>query len=1131
MTGSEYTMAETIALRAYLEEMEHLLDQDAPTEVISHCRHILQHFPQNVATYRLLGKALLQKAHQDDAPELFGEAAEVFRRVLSVLPDDYVAHLGLSELSDRQGELDRAIWHLERAYEQMPGNAALQDALRELYVRRDGEDRAPTRVQLTRGALARQYFQGQLYEQAVAELRAALAHQPQRADLQALLAEALWAGQHQVEAGEVAIDLLKRLPNCLAANRIMAELWLANERPTDAQPFLDRVAALDPYVAARILKPEGDLPDTVELPRLDYYRQSQAMLSTETPGWVQELGTPGQDVSMEDLFAIPGQPGVEEALSQGTGPAQLDMAALFGEIPVPDLDTLWHEERPPDVAQSMADALSPTPDFDDSFPVPDIPWPQEKPVEESAGAEEPAIDADWILETDQPDEAEEPAESLAGWEALPQATAPDLWDTLSAESDISPGSAQPEEISGWTSPVLPEQERPEADFLDQLGEPPDFGEVDWSVFQGLSEDVGEGEVVERGLPSPEAETTDDIFSQWLDTKTPASQGADEAERLLDAALAHPDEQQLDREIDAALEDILTADELLNEAAEPISLPEWLPGPEEAHPDQDQTQPSLGDLVAALSDEQTPELPEESAALAALDESLQWLGDSLDSDGEDLLAALAAAGAQDQQVEEALAEPATELPDWIRQAAPPAEAMVSAPDVPGFPPAESDDTLAEILPTEAGISAPVEEEPELSLLADWEAIEATQVTPSDFPVETAPQEPVEGSAQAEEDWLQVFAEQLPSDQQEEPESSAEEAPVGPEIPWLETPEEETPQESYGAEQYPAAQSEEEAVYGGAEMVAGDQVSLAEPDWLAEISEEEMEPAPEADLQTLLSQPYDPFEGGSADKVPRYQAASETGILQPDERPDWMTAFLGDEVPETGELPETAQVNLDEIVTRPLYDEEFSEESAVPVSEGSAEQAEAGAPETAPADEWEVSEEATQPEGEIPEWLMAIADSEADKLSELFATDELFTLPEEAFATTEEGAQQPEQALQAEQEGLSMPETLEAFLAAEDFGLPEAEAQPLAEHLEVAPEPALSDTWAEEVSLEHQGEAAWPQADEYADEPVPEDFSFGDWVPIWLRAPLEGIPEDLPGLRGDSPPTPPEWLRDVAEEDET
>jgi len=812
---------------------------------------------------------------------------------------------------------------------------------------------------------------------------------------------------------------------------------------------------------------------------------------------------------------------------------QLDMAALFGEVPVPDLDTLWQEDRSRGAAQGMSDALShpSTPGFEEGFPVPDVPWPQETSVEESVGAEEPAIEADWILETDQPEEDKAMAEGLAGWDAPPEAAVPDLWQAFSADSDTLPESVAPaEEVLNWSSPAIPEQETPEADFLDHLGETPDFGEVDWSVFQGLSEEVSG--IAESEIPRPESAPAEDFFSQWSDAELLASQEVDAAERILDAALAHPDEQQLHQEIDAAFEDILAADDLLSEAAEPISLPEWLPGPEEASSDQDQTQPSLGDLVAALSDEQMPESQEQSVAVAALDESLQWLEDSLDSDGEDLLAALAAAGAQDQQPEEALAEPAAELPDWIRQAAPPAEVIADETGLSGFPPdMESSEVLAEILPGDVENPAPAEEKPDLSLLAEWETVEAAQVPPPDLPVEAAPQEVVEAGTQAEEDWLQIFAEEQPLDYQEEPEASAEEAPLSSESSWAEAPAEEIPQEGYETHEPPVAQTEEERLSVEAEAVARDEAPLTEPDWLTEISEEEIVRTPDEELQALLSQPYDPFEAGSAENVPRYQAAGETGILQPDERPDWMTAFLGDEVPETGELPETAPAALEEIVTRPLYDEEFGEEAVAPSSEELAGQAEAGTPENVPADEWTVSEEKAQPEGEIPEWLMAIADSEADKLSELFATDELFTLPEEAFGATGEGAQQPLQAAQTDRESLAMPETLEAFFAAEDIGEPQAEAQPLAEPLEVAPASALSDTWAEEVSLEDQGEAALPPADEYADEPVPEDFSFGDWVPIWLRAPLEGIPQDLPGLRGDAPPSPPEWLRDVAEEDET
>lgn len=1161
-------MAETITLRAYLDELEHLLDQDAPTEVISHCRHILQHFPQNVATYRLLGKALLQKAHQDDAPELFGEAAEVFRRVLGVLPDDYVAHLGLSEIADQQEDLNRAIWHLERAFEQMPGNAALQDALRELYVRRDGEDRAPARIQLTRGALARQYIQGQLYEQAIAELRVALAHQPQRTDLQALLAEALWANQHPVEAGEVAIELLKQLPNCLTANRIMAELWLANERPTDARPFLDRVAALDPYLAARILKPDGDLPDTIELPRLDYYRYSQAILSAEAPGWVQELGTPGQDISMQDLFTVPSQQ-TEKSPSQEVGATpQLDMAALFGEIPVPDMSTLWNEEHRPGDSEAIMDSEQfPTPDSADDFPMPDVPWLQATPSEIPGGADDDlAIEADWILDTDQPEEEHPEVEEIFGQKAAARADEPDLWQALSASEDVqAEDMAQPARTFEWAPAPEAEGGASEADFLDRLGDTPDFGgigteEIDWSVFEDLSEESSAPEPHELASQAPLPASQDDMAAdQQSDKEIAPAQWTEEAERLLDVALEHPDEQELHQEIDAAFEEILATEDLLGEAAEPITIPEWLPGPDEAVSAEDQHRPSLGELVAALSDEQAPEPVQESAAIAALDESLQWLGDTLDADGDDLLAALAAAGQQDQQTEDTAAEPAAELPDWIREAAPLAEGIADEAGQAGsLPEAAPDDEMVVSGVTDIPV---LSEEPEFDLLTEWEVMEVAQATPSDLSAEKTGVEEAFPQAEIEEDWLQALAaEPMPDTQPEIQETVSEEPSSEPLLslaiaegemlapadalsdlrasaaePPAETPPQEAPEEAI------EAQAEEATTSAAFEAPAQEVTLEAEPGWLADVFEEKAEHTPAEELETLLSQPYDPFEGGSADKVPRYQAADKTGILQPDEQPDWMTAFLGDEVPDTGELPETAAM-MEEVVTRPL----FEDEEETPLLEEQPDEAETAGPTAPPADEWTAAEETPPAEGEVPEWLIAIADSEADKLSELFATDELFTLPEEMFTDSapeaeEPGAEGAEQAAQ-DKSSLHMPETLEAFFTAESLGEEESEAQPLAEPPraavpevpeewpELAPASALPDTWSEEVSLEQESAPSATIDDEYADEPVPEDFSFGDWVPIWLRTPLEGLPDDLPGPQGDAPPTPPEWLRDVAEEDE-
>src|SRR5215470_9034120 len=98
-------MAE-IAFRDYLTEIDGLIEHGSIEPALQHCRHILTQYPKAVEVYRLLGKALLEQ--EEDR-----SAQDVFQRVLSVDPEDFVARVGLSIIHDRNGELEPAIWHME----------------------------------------------------------------------------------------------------------------------------------------------------------------------------------------------------------------------------------------------------------------------------------------------------------------------------------------------------------------------------------------------------------------------------------------------------------------------------------------------------------------------------------------------------------------------------------------------------------------------------------------------------------------------------------------------------------------------------------------------------------------------------------------------------------------------------------------------------------------------------------------------------------------------------------------------------------------------------------------------------------------------------------------------------------
>jgi len=229
-----------VSLRTYSRDIENLVDRGQLDEAIAHCRHILNTFPKYLETYRLLGKSYLEAKRYD-------EATDIFERVLMAVPDDFVAHVGKSIIQDDQKNMDAAIWHMERAFEVQPSNAAIQSELQRLYGRRDGVE--PPKIRLTRGALAHMYVQGELYPQAISEIKSVLEEDSERHDMQVLLAQAYFRAGQKGEAAEVCSQLLRRYPYCLDANRVLVELLPETDQAENVQVYRQRVNELNPYAA------------------------------------------------------------------------------------------------------------------------------------------------------------------------------------------------------------------------------------------------------------------------------------------------------------------------------------------------------------------------------------------------------------------------------------------------------------------------------------------------------------------------------------------------------------------------------------------------------------------------------------------------------------------------------------------------------------------------------------------------------------------------------------------------------------------------------------------------------------------------------------------------------------------
>jgi predicted Zn-dependent protease len=267
-----------ISLHEYCEQIESVIEQGRYVEAVAHGKHILEHYPKHAATYRLIGKAMIE-AGQDEY------ATDMFHRVLSADPEDVLAWAAMSEIHGRRGELDAAVWCMERAFELATDNRAVEGELRHLYGRRDGVE--PQRVQLTRGALARLYLKGDLLSRAASEIRALLAEHPEQVDLNVALAEALWRNEQRLEASEVCQQVLDGLPYCLKANLLLGEIWAASGRE-EGQAYLRRAEALDPesLVAQELFGTASPLPEReVWIVPLEYKPPTEE----ERPAWMAGL--------------------------------------------------------------------------------------------------------------------------------------------------------------------------------------------------------------------------------------------------------------------------------------------------------------------------------------------------------------------------------------------------------------------------------------------------------------------------------------------------------------------------------------------------------------------------------------------------------------------------------------------------------------------------------------------------------------------------------------------------------------------------------------------------------------------------------------------------------------------------
>jgi len=1082
-------MAEA-TLRAYLKEIDDLIEREQLDEAIAHCRHILQVYPKHLDTYRLLGKAYLEAKR-------FGDAADIFQRVLSAVPDDFVAHVGMSIVREDEGNNDAAIWHMERAFETTPANPAIQQELRRLIGRRDGIE--PHKVRLTRGALARMYAHGELYPQAVAELRAALQEDSDRADLQVVLAEMYWRTGQRQEAVEIANKIIEKLPYCREANRILAAAYHSGGRTDEAASHHRRLATLDPYAAfieTAMADPQAVDAGSVRLDRLEW-----------VPGQAMPLGQPDWASSLSaDLRAEPRpQPvsGPVPSWLEEPGPSEAPEPYAPPPTPIPRPAAAPPPATPPSAGEiptwirqagwsESSGAAAETPVSFSDEEISSLETGGLPPAPEAGGLA-PGRIPEWL-------KAVAPKEGMTE-QPLPESWGSELMSAAGAGGQAPPWlgeaeaslEAEPAAEIGWEPPdeeALAPAVEPEGPVLQDWPMPAAEAEVSPEAEADL-----EAQPLPSWLEEPPPGATDTIIT-WLGDR--AAKDTSELampEWMREDAIPEPPAAGL--ELEQGIPSFL-AEEPMEEAPAASSeqaggpLPGWLAGVADAAAQQEPLQPDelallrgRGDVPPGAEGEAwPPEQPEEGAPIEAR-EAPDWLrgivkpGAAVEPEppAEEAPGLSWLAGTEIPRPREFA--PAPE-PDWLQGLGEPApsgaEASHEVPEAPGWlkaiqqareaePKAEAEAPSWRQPPAEPpGAAAQVESE-------DWlRAVGEAAGAPT--PAPQAPTEEVTGLAEAElPDWLSSMA----PPRAPQPAEMPSEEELGGAIGWLQDSAEEASPEVTEEEPEPmAAAAGEDDVLDWLESLAAQQAT----DEVPVDAQEEVEAVEErlVDERVLPEEPAEGLEwlerlAASRGIEAEAEPAPALGPKASEEAPDWLRQGVREPLP--AEEPTEAQAEAS-------FDWLRAAQEGVTTAQ---------APGETPG-----AVEPYEEEARVPDWLLDTARIPTGPEEALppppmeEALPALFEEPEEAFPR-----------------GAEVPDWLRAPEAAPATPVPAA-----------AVPPTPTD------------ESGWMAPGE--EPPIAEDVQAA--VPDWLRAPSQAPPaarpvpveaasvwEPIPAARAPEPVMPP------------
>jgi tetratricopeptide (TPR) repeat protein len=235
-----------VELRDYLRRIESLVSAEKWDDAVSHCKHILTIYPKYLNVYSLLGKIYLETQRYPDA-------FDVLRRILTVVPDDYISHIGLSVIYEDNQKFFESVYHMEIASEIQPAYKIIQDELLRLYTLID-KTRTP-HIELSKAGLIREHVQAGLFDQSYIEAARFLEKHPDRIDIAVIFAKICKQSGRLEEAIRVCQAIVRQLPYCLETNKMLVDLLIHTGTTQETEIINNKINEIDPYYCQ--IKPES----------------------------------------------------------------------------------------------------------------------------------------------------------------------------------------------------------------------------------------------------------------------------------------------------------------------------------------------------------------------------------------------------------------------------------------------------------------------------------------------------------------------------------------------------------------------------------------------------------------------------------------------------------------------------------------------------------------------------------------------------------------------------------------------------------------------------------------------------------------------------------------------------------